>query len=122
MATRERGGHGEEARAWKLLVRVINLARRGDRREWMQATLPSIPGTDIEFIEAADARACTPEGLRYCGVQFTPAAGWALSPPALEALAARWVSPNNPPQDAVFLGSFLDQPLNRDVACRKQWG
>ena len=36
-----------EALEPRLLVRVINLARRPDRRERMEMTLPEIPGVEV---------------------------------------------------------------------------
>jgi hypothetical protein len=68
----------------RLLIIVLNLKRRKDRRAWMEQTLHATAADEIIFLDAVDglnaAQADDQHGtLHHHGYEFEPAPDWALS-------------------------------------------
>ena len=102
----------------RLLVLVLNLERRHDRREWMERTLCVESGDKLGFVQACDGS--VPALARHHhGFVFTPCADWALSASELGDLERRWTEElGYTAPDAGDLAEFYGRDLTAgEVAC-----
>ena len=102
----------------RLLVLVLNLERRHDRREWMERTLCVESGDKLGFVQACDGS--VPALARHHhGFVFTPCANWALSASELGDLEKRWTEElGYTAPDAGDLAEFYGRDLTAgEVAC-----
>jgi hypothetical protein len=64
----------------RLLVLVLNLERRPDRREWIEQSVAVPAGDELVVVQAADGRlTCSAQALQHHGFEFSAAPAWALT-------------------------------------------
>ena len=70
------------------------------------------------FLDAADSRNCTSDGLEYRGDRFVPMPDWALGRPELDALAKRWEEMGLTAPDRADITEFYGREVNSgELAC-----
>ena len=107
-----------------ILLKILNLKRRPDRRKWVDETLfVDSDIVDLEFVESADSYSavCDSESAIYIehhGMKFQPMQDWGLTRDELKNLQMRWAGLGYTPADEAELELFFGRPLNTgELAC-----
>jgi hypothetical protein len=102
-----------------ILVKILNLQRRSDRREWMMTTMfVDSESMKLEYSLAADGDEVYFENsesttrIEHRGVVFSAEKHWPLSMQELKSLHKRWVELGYTPPDEDDLFSFYSRPIN----------
>eukprot|EP00802_Teleaulax_amphioxeia_P026586 Tamp_27700.p1 GENE.Tamp_27700~~Tamp_27700.p1 ORF type:complete len:216 (+),score=42.54 Tamp_27700:2-649(+) len=104
----------------RLLVLVLNLERRPDRREWIEQSVAVPAGDELVVVQAADGRlTCSAQALQHHGFEFSAAPAWALTATELADLELRWTNElRYTPPDSQDLKEFYGRPINSgELAC-----
>jgi glycosyl transferase, family 25 len=109
----------------RIIVLVVNLERRPDRRAWIEQSIAVPAGDELVVLQAVDGRSAQGGGdggsvtLKHHGFEFAAARGWALTATELVALEHRWKSElGYTPPDTRDLEEFYGRPVNSgELAC-----
>jgi GR25 family glycosyltransferase involved in LPS biosynthesis len=108
-----------------ILLSILNLTRRPDRRKWMEETLfVDSELFSLEFIAAADSHSVIHDDsesamyIEHHGMRFKPQKDWALSQKELSLLNFHWTNLGYTPTDEKELEIFFGRPVNTgELAC-----